>query len=135
MRCEGMNTDDKILKFNSNREANNKYELLKAMLSNKERVNHHKRSLGFALLGLIIFILLASGLYLRSQLGHKPASIDEVLTQEHCPIVGNVDSKLYHLPKERHYLELLQSNKARENRICFNKEWEATLAGYRKSKL
>ena len=57
-------------------------------------------------------------------------------TQKECPVVGNTETKIYHVPGGLKYREMLKENQraSRENRICFPNERAATKAGYRKSK-
>lgn len=52
-----------------------------------------------------------------------------------CPVAGNVDSGIYHVPGSRDYRKLLTGGKARLFRVaCFDSEAEALGAGYRKTK-
>lgn len=53
---------------------------------------------------------------------------------ESCPVVGNTNSYIYHVPGGQFYQRMLIKNKGRDNRRCFNTESEAVKNGYRKSK-
>lgn len=128
------NDTDKIVQFSSRQDSVSKYELLKSLMGSKEQTKTENTALRKKALLIIIVLLAVGGLYWRSQLGYRPASNEEVLSPVRCQVVGNISSKLYHIPGSQHYLELLQRNKQRENRICFSKEWQAFLAGYSKSK-
>lgn len=57
-------------------------------------------------------------------------------TPKDCPVVGNTNSKIYHVPGGVNYRRMLQENKkpSRDNRECFPNEEAARKAGYRKSK-
>ncbi len=56
-------------------------------------------------------------------------------TRQECPVIGNVDSKIYHTPASDSYRKLLKGNQnGSDNRICFKIEQEARDAGYRKSR-
>jgi len=56
-------------------------------------------------------------------------------TAEECPVVGNTETKIYHVQGGLKYRQMLQENKAnKDNRRCFGTEGEARKAGYRKSK-
>lgn len=55
-------------------------------------------------------------------------------TPEECPVVGNTDSKIYHVPGGMSYSKMLRQNKKGDNRQCFKSEKEAIAAGYRKAK-
>lgn len=55
-------------------------------------------------------------------------------TPKECPVVGNKDSRIYHVPGGMHYRRMLQKNKRGDNRVCFQSELAARMAGYRKSK-
>ncbi|MBK8191350.1 MAG: hypothetical protein IPK79_12985 [Vampirovibrionales bacterium] len=125
---------EKVIPISQRQDKMSRYDLLKSLMSTKEITTNASKARRYGLFLTILTLLVIAGLYGRSQLGYKPTAIDEALGAKQCPIIGNVDSKLYHTPKEHHYLELLQRNKARENRICFSQEWEAWLAGYKKSK-
>lgn len=51
-----------------------------------------------------------------------------------CPIVGNLDSGLYHMPHQKNYKQMLYKNKCvvtgkcRDNRKCFESEDQAKAA-------
>ena len=61
-------------------------------------------------------------------------------TPDECPVVGNTESGIYHVPGGLHYSEMLRENKdvkegkKKDNRQCFGTEQDAKKAGYRKSK-
>ena len=55
-------------------------------------------------------------------------------TPSECPVVGNIDSKIYHIPGGESYAKMLRKNKKGDNRKCFKNEAEALGAGYRKAK-
>ena len=63
------------------------------------------------------------------------AAANKDYTRQECPVIGNVDSKIYHTPASDSYRKLLKGNQDRgDNRICFRTEREARDAGYRKSR-
>ncbi len=67
--------------------------------------------------------------------GVSMASLAKDYTRQECPVIGNVDSKIYHTPASDSYRKLLKGNQDRgDNRICFRIEQEARDAGYRKSR-
>lgn len=51
-----------------------------------------------------------------------------------CPIVGNIESKIFHVSGGKSYAKMLVQNKGSDNRKCFKTEEEASAAGYRKAK-
>lgn len=52
-----------------------------------------------------------------------------------CPVVGNRQTHIYHVPGDRNYDQMLQENTSKkDNRACFKSVEEAEAAGYRKSK-
>jgi hypothetical protein len=55
-------------------------------------------------------------------------------TPEECPVIGNTNSKIYHMAGGQSYAKMLRKNKNGDNRDCFQTEELATAAGYRKSK-
>lgn len=55
-------------------------------------------------------------------------------TPKECPVIGNKDSGIYHMPGGTHYHRMLQENMQKDNRVCFPNEQAAKAAGYRKSK-
>ena len=56
-------------------------------------------------------------------------------TEKECPIVGNSETYIYHLPGDRNYGQMLQENKVKkDNRVCFKLRVEAEKAGYRRSR-
>lgn len=56
-------------------------------------------------------------------------------TPKECPVVGNTNSGIYHVPGGRYYLRMLRQNKRGDNRVCFRSEAAAIAAGYRRSKV
>jgi hypothetical protein len=77
---------------------------------------------------LIAFALLVSLIFIPMR------GFAKDYTPEECPVVGNTNSKIYHLPGGRSYAKMLRENTHGDNRQCFKTEDEATKAGYRKSK-
>lgn len=59
----------------------------------------------------------------------------EIYSPQECPVVGNTDSKKYHMPGQRHYAKMLRKNKNGDNRKCFKTEREAESARFMKSKV
>lgn len=61
-------------------------------------------------------------------------------TPDECPVVGNTESGIYHVPGGLNYRRMLVENKdvkqgkRRDNRKCFRTEEDAKKDGYRKSK-
>ena len=56
-------------------------------------------------------------------------------TEKECPIVGNSETHIYHLPGDRNYGQMLKENKKmKDNRVCFKLRVEAEKAGYRRSR-
>lgn len=56
-------------------------------------------------------------------------------TAAECPVAGNVESGIYHLPGSRGHRLLVTGGKDRSLRVaCFADESEATGAGYRRPK-
>lgn len=51
-----------------------------------------------------------------------------------CPVVGNTQSTIYHVPGGQFYGQMLKKNENGDNRKCFQSEQEAIKEGYRKSK-
>lgn len=51
-----------------------------------------------------------------------------------CPVVGNTNSRIYHVGSGRSYANMLRENKQGDNRACFKNEVEAEKNGYRKAK-
>jgi hypothetical protein len=54
--------------------------------------------------------------------------------QSECPVVGNTESKIYHVPGGLYYERMLVRNSGGDNRRCFGNESEAESAGFRASK-
>lgn len=57
-------------------------------------------------------------------------------TEKECPVVGNSETFIYHLPGDRNYGQMLQENKEKkkDNRLCFKSRLEAEKAGYSRSR-
>jgi hypothetical protein len=56
-------------------------------------------------------------------------------TEKECPVVGNSETHIYHLPGDRNYGQMLQeNNEKKDNRVCFKSRVEAEKAGYRRSR-
>ena len=57
-------------------------------------------------------------------------------TEKECPVVGNSETFIYHLPGDRNYGQMLQENKEKkkDNRLCFKSHLEAEKAGYSRSR-
>jgi hypothetical protein len=57
-------------------------------------------------------------------------------TEKECPVVGNSETFIYHLPGDRNYGQMLQENKEKkkDNRLCFKSRLEAEKAGYGRSR-
>ena len=60
----------------------------------------------------------------------------QYFTENECPVVGNSDTHIYHLPGDRNYGQMLEENKDRkkDNRVCSKSRVEAEKAGYRRSR-
>ena len=60
----------------------------------------------------------------------------QYFTENECPVVGNSDTHIYHLPGDRNYGQMLEENKdkKKDNRVCFKSRVEAEKAGYRGSR-
>ena len=60
----------------------------------------------------------------------------QYMPQSECPVVGNSASRIYHLPGDSNYGQMLEENKnkKRDNRVCFSSRAEAEMAGYRRSR-
>jgi hypothetical protein len=60
----------------------------------------------------------------------------QYLSQDECPVVGNSDTHIYHVPRDRNYAQMLEENidKKKDNRVCFKSREEAERAGYRRSR-
>ncbi len=60
----------------------------------------------------------------------------EYFTENECPVVGNSETHIYHLPGGRNYGQMLEENKdkKKDNRVCFKSRVEAEKAGYRRSR-
>ena len=76
---------------------------------------------------LVVALLLSVGL--------AAAAFGRDFTEKECPIVGNSETCIYHIPGDRNYGEMLQENKTtKDDRICFRSSLEAEKAGYRRSR-
>jgi len=56
-------------------------------------------------------------------------------TETCCPIIGNTDSNIFHVPGGQYYKMMLKKNKTYENRKCFSNKSEAKSRGFRESKI
>lgn len=56
-------------------------------------------------------------------------------TAKECPVVGNTNSMIYHVPGQKYYDRMLIRNKGKDNRRCFQTEEEAKKLGFRKSRI
>lgn len=74
---------------------------------------------------VVVFVLSASS----SAFGRN-------FTEKECPVVGNPETLIYHLPGDRNYEQMLQENKEKkkDNRVCFKSRLEAEKAGYSRSR-
>jgi hypothetical protein len=56
--------------------------------------------------------------------------------QNECPAAGNSATRIYHLPGDRNYGQMLEENKdkKRNNLVCFNSRAEAEMDGYRRAR-
>ena len=51
-------------------------------------------------------------------------------TPQECPVIGNSNTRIYHVPKDRNYRQMLVENKTtKDNRVCFNTSSAAESAG------
>lgn len=57
-------------------------------------------------------------------------------TPEECPVIGNTETGIYHVPGDRNYRQMLveNKNKKKDNRGCFKSRLAAENAGYRRSR-
>lgn len=125
-----MNKDNNILNFGKNKKPESNYELLKSLISNK---TNHTNKTKILVIVLVLSLIVSLLLYFRSTLGYKLHK-NQVISFENCPVVANNQTHIYHLKDKAHYNEVLEANKFVENRVCFTNEWQAVIAGYRKSK-
>ncbi len=60
----------------------------------------------------------------------------QYFTENECPVTGNSETHIYHLPGDRNYGQMLEENKdkKKDNRVCFKSRVEAEKAGYRRSR-
>ena len=58
----------------------------------------------------------------------------QYFTESECPVVGNSQTYIYHLPGDRNYGQMLEENKDKDNRVCFESPVKAENAGYRRSR-
>ena len=73
----------------------------------------------------------------RQGAGHSERQgTGQYFTENECPVVGNSDTRIYHLPGDRNYGQMLEENKGKmkNNRVCFKSRAEAEEAGYRRSR-
>ncbi len=75
-------------------------------------------------------ILLIAGLLLLI----APTAEAKDYTPKECPVVGNLNSRIYHVPGGNSYAKMLRQNKSGDNRKCFQTESQAQKAGYRQAK-
>jgi len=56
-------------------------------------------------------------------------------TPTECPVVGNSNTRIYHMAGDRNYRQMLVENKkGKDNRVCFKSSKGAESAGYRRSR-
>lgn len=53
---------------------------------------------------------------------------------KNCPVVGNSNTRIYHVPGDRNYGQMLEENTRTDNRVCFQSTSEAENAGYQRSR-
>jgi hypothetical protein len=60
----------------------------------------------------------------------------QYFTEKECPVVGNSETHIYHLPGDRNYGQMLEENmgKKKNTRVCFKSRVEAESADYRRSR-
>ena len=80
----------------------------------------------------MIKLTLIAALSLFGQFSFANSSMYEPIE---CVVVGNTNSKIYHVAGGRSYAKMLRKNKGKDNRKCFSSEKEAKDADYRKSKI
>lgn len=51
-----------------------------------------------------------------------------------CPVVGNLNTRIFHVPGDPNYRQMLEENKNTDNRVCFQSRAQAASAGYRPSR-
>lgn len=80
---------------------------------------------------IFLFLLLTpASIFAQSNKSSPDASKYEAI----CNVVGNKNSKIYHVQGGAHYAKMLEKNAGKDNRACFSNEQEAMDSGYRKSK-
>lgn len=52
-----------------------------------------------------------------------------------CPIIGNTQSMIFHVPGGEYYNMMLEKNKGLDNRMCFRNKKDAIAKGFRQSKI
>lgn len=63
------------------------------------------------------------------------ATVANPFTPENCPVVGNKNSKIYHVKGGASFEKMLKNKPSgADNRECFKTEDDAKKAGFRKSK-
>lgn len=77
-----------------------------------------------------LLITLVMALFLSSSIGYA-----KDFTKEECPVVGNTNSMIYHLPSQKFYDRMLIRNRGKDNRRCFPSEKDAQKEGYRRSRI
>lgn len=55
-------------------------------------------------------------------------------TPQQCPVIGNTTSHIYHTQGGHFYRRMLQKNRGKDNRHCFQTTQQARQNGYRASK-
>lgn len=71
--------------------------------------------------------------YVFSCVAISPILAKDYSPQE-CPVVGNSNSRIYHVPGGKSYAKILRQNRRGDNRVCFQTEQEAQGGGYRRAK-
>lgn len=59
------------------------------------------------------------------------SALAEDYTPKDCPVVGNIESKIYFVKGCPNYMPMLEKNKVGDNRQCFNDRVKAEASGYR----
>ena len=49
-------------------------------------------------------------------------------------MVGNTNSRIYHVPGGKSYAKILRQNRRGDSRVCFQTEQESQGGGYRRAK-
>ena len=79
------------------------------------------------LLAMLIFLLSFTSNF-------NAYSAPESYRPQECPVIGNTNSSIFHVPGQKSYAKMLRKNKRGDNRRCFKTEDEAKLASFRKAK-